>query len=146
MSIVSALQHYLQSYPGMALCPLSAIFTDIAQALPSSYALAPAGGEAKRYVTGEVEYTNQYIFFALESAADQPDRADNYDFLESFQAWIEEQEEHGNYPVLPVPYTPRQIEAQTAQMYDVYDSGNALYQVQIKFTFAKEVIKYGRDS
>lgn len=140
MSIVSALQHYLQSYPGMEFCSLSEIFTDIAPTLPPAYALAPAGGEIKRYVTGETEYINQYIFFALESAADQPDRADNYDFLESFQAWIEEQEEHGRYPELPKPYIPRQIEAQTAQMYDVYDSGNALYQVQIKFTFIKEAI------
>lgn len=142
MSLLSCIQSFLETYPGMELRPLGEIMTDLSGASVSSYALAPAGGRVTKDVTGARDYINTYVFYALEAAADEADRADNYDFLDSFGAWLEAQEDAGNYPNLPNGYTARHIEAQAALLADIYQNGSALYQVQIEITLTKEGGKY----
>ena len=44
MSILQALQDFLEGYEGMELRPLGEILTDLTRAAPPSYSLAPAGG------------------------------------------------------------------------------------------------------
>lgn len=139
MSILKSIQGFLQAYPGMELRPLGEIMTDAARNAAASYALAPAGSSVSKDVTGARHYTNTYTFFALEAAADEADRADNYDFLDSLTAWLEAQEDAGNYPVLPAPYVVERMQAQAATLYDIYANGNALYQVNLELTLTKEV-------
>lgn len=139
MSLLQSIQNFLKTCPGMELRPLSEIMTDLAKNIPSSYALAPVSSSVTRDITGAREYTNTYTFYALEAAADEADRADTYDFLDSLCAWLEAQADAGNYPVLPVPYAVAHMEAQAATLYDIYANGSALYQVNIELTLTKEV-------
>ena len=98
MSILQALQDFLEGYEGMELRPLGEILTDLTRAAPPSYSLAPAGGGTDTQdVVGNRYYTSRYHFFALECAGDEADRAENYDFLESLASWLEDQEDQGNY-------------------------------------------------
>ena len=83
MSILQALQDFLEGYEGMELRPLGEILTDLTRAAPPSYSLAPAGGGTDTQdVVGNRYYTSRYHFFALECAGDEADRAENYDFLD----------------------------------------------------------------
>lgn len=91
MSILQALQDFLEGYEGMELRPLGEILTDLTRAAPPSYSLAPAGGGTDTQdVVGNRYYTSRYHFFALECAGDEADRAENYDFLESLASWLED--------------------------------------------------------
>ena len=92
MSILQALQEFLEGYEGMELRPLGEVLTDLTRAAPPAYSLAPAGGgTAAQDVVGNRYYTSRYHFFALECAGDEADRAENYDFLESLASWLEDQ-------------------------------------------------------
>lgn len=135
MSILQALQDFLEGYEGMELRPLGEILTDLTRAAPPSYSLAPAGGgTATQDVVGNRYYTSRYHFFALECAGDEADRAENYDFLESLASWLEDQEDQGNYPELPGRYSVEGIAVQYATLYDISQNGAGLYQVQIELT------------
>lgn len=69
MSILQALQDFLEGYEGMELRPLGEILTDLTRAAPPSYSLAPAGGGTDTQdVVGNRYYTSRYHFFALECA------------------------------------------------------------------------------
>lgn len=141
MSILQALQDFLEGYEGMELRPLGEILTDLTRAAPPSYSLAPAGGGTDTQdVVGNRYYTSRYHFFALECAGDEADRAENYDFLESLASWLEDQEDQGNYPELPGRYSVEGIAVQYATLYDVSQNGAGLYQVQIELTIKKEVV------
>ena len=144
MSILQALQDFLEGYEGMELRPLGEILTDLTRAAPPSYSLAPAGGGTDTQdVVGNRYYTSRYHFFALECAGDEADRAENYDFLASLASWLEDQEDQGNYPELPGRYSVEGIAVQYATLYDVSQNGAGLYQVQIELTIKKEVVPNG---
>lgn len=49
MSILQALQDFLEGYEGMELRPLGEILTDLTRAAPPSYSLAPAHSRAKKW-------------------------------------------------------------------------------------------------
>lgn len=144
MSILQALQDFLEGYEGMELRPLGEVLTDLTRAAPPSYSLAPAGGgTATQDVVGNRYYTSRYHFFALECAGDEADRAENYDFLESLASWLEDQEDRGNYPALPGRYSVAGIAVQYATLYDISQNGAGLYEVQIELTIKKEAVSDG---
>ena len=139
MTIIKALQDFLETYTGLELRPIHEVLTDITRAQPSSYALVPSGnGEVVKDVVGNRWYTSLYTFYALECVGDEADREENYEFLESLAGWLEEQEDSGNYPVLPTPYSVERIEPYYATLYDISQNGTGLYQVQIQLTIHKE--------
>lgn len=138
MSIIKSLQDYLQTYDGMSLRPISEVLTDTTRELPSSYALAPSGnGKTTTDIIGNRTYENNYVFYAKEAAADEIDRQENYDFLENFSDWLEEQNEVDNFPVLPAGYEVEGLEVSNAMLFDIDEDGTGLYQVQIKLIFTK---------
>ncbi len=138
MSIIKALQDYLTEYDGMELKPISQVLTDRTDEQPSSYALAPSGnGKTVTDIIGNKTFENNYVFYAKEAAADEVDRQDNYDFLEDFSEWLEEQNDIENFPVLPSGYEVESLEVSNIMLFDIDEDGTGLYQVQIKFTIIK---------
>lgn len=132
MSIVSALQEYLQCFDGMT------ILTDSVPGQPDSYALMSTGnGSIARDVIGGCKYRNSYVLYACEAAMDEVDRAQTHDLLERLQDWIEEQRYQGQLPVLPEPFVAEEVTASNGMLCDVMDNGLALYQIQIQMTFTR---------
>lgn len=134
MSIIKILQTYLGEFDGLDL-----VLTDITHKDASSYAVTQSAyGQVTRDILGNVTYQNGYIFIAKERVGDEVDRQDNYDFLESFCAWLEERSEQDDLPALPKPYKATGIDVENVMLMDVEDSGLGVYQVQIQLTFEKE--------
>jgi len=139
MSIIKSLQDYLVAFDGMELRPIAQVLTDTTNANPSSYALAPAGnGKIVTDITGNKTYQNNYVFYAKEAAADEVDRQENYDFLESFSDWIEEQNDKENFPVLPANYQVEEIKVSNILLFDIDEDGTGTYQVQIQLIFIRK--------
>lgn len=140
MSIISALQDYLIQFDGMALRSISEVLTDRPDCVISRYAIAPAGNSCSGTdVTGRRIYRNSYVFYAEERTDAEADRAETWDFLEMFTAWMENQAERGNYPKLPENYVVENLEVSNAMLVEVNDkSGNGIYQVQIQLEISKE--------
>ena len=136
MSIIKALQDFLATYEGMNLQPLA---TDMAGTVISKYALAPSGnGKTITDIVGNKTFENNYVFYAKETAANETDRQDNYDFLEGLSDWLDEQNDADNFPILPTGYEVGSIEVSNAMLFDIYEDGTGLYQVQIKLKFTKK--------
>jgi hypothetical protein len=139
MSIIKSLQDYLKTYDNMELREIQTMMTDTTLNVPSSYAVAPTGNsKVITDIAGNKTYQNNYVFYAKEAAADEVDRQDNYDFLEDFCGWIEEQNDQGNFPVLPENYEVEEINVSNILLFDIEDDGTGLYQVQIQMIFIKK--------
>lgn len=138
MSIIAALQSWLEQYPGMQIQPLADVLTDLTKPIPSSYALAPAGNSVTQtYITGKRTYTNNYVFYARESILDEADRVENHDFLEGFTEWIEERAENEDFPELSGGYVVDSIGVSNLLLFDVDENGIGTYQVQIQTKITK---------
>lgn len=138
MSIIKAVQDYLEDYDGMSLIPITDIQTDYTPAMEGAFALAPYGNSViKQDVLGNKTYQNSYIFFARERASDETDRQGMYDFLENLSAWLEEQADSGNYPTLPTGYEADGLSVSNYGLYEIENSGLAIYQVQISLTIIR---------
>lgn len=138
MSILKALQDYLCEYDNMDMRPVSEILTDQTREYPSSYALAPSGnGKVSKDILGNRTYQNNYVFYAKENSADEIDRQDNHDFLENFCDWLEERNENQDFPTLPQNYEVGEIQVSNAMLFDLYEDGTGLYQIQIQLNFRK---------
>lgn len=139
MSIIKSLQDYLKNFNGMELRSIAQVLTDTTSDAPSSYALAPSGnGGIKTDILGNKTYQNNYVFYAREAAADEVDRQENYDFLESFSEWIEEQNSNKNFPVLPANYLVEELIVSNILLFDIDEDGTGTYQVQIQLIFTRK--------
>ncbi len=138
MSIIKSLQDYLETFDGMDMQPLT-VKTDMADEKVSSYSVAPSGnGKINTDILGNITYQNNYVFYAREAAADEIDRQENYDFLEGFSEWLEEQAAEGNLPELPGKYKAEELRVSNIMLFDVNEDGTGLYQVQLQLEFRKE--------
>lgn len=134
MTILRILQDYLSEYPRMAMQPLS----DITEENSSCYALAPTGnGKTSKDVIGNRTYQNSYSFYAKESASNEIDRQENHDFLEEFSNWLEERNDNQDLPTLTSGYEAQEIQVSNAMLFDLYEDGTGLYQIQIQLIFKK---------
>lgn len=139
MSIIKALQDYLKTFDGMEIRPIPEVLTDQMGKGPSSYALAPSGnGRTTTDIIGNKTFENNYVFYAKEAAANEVDRQENYDFLESLSDWLDDQNDEGILPMLPGRYQADSIEVANAMLFDVEENGTGLYQVQIKLKITKK--------
>ncbi len=138
MSIIRALQTYLETYDGMEKVK------DIKTYMPddkNGYALAAAGNsKVSEDILGNKIFTNQYTFLAKEMASDEVDRGGKQDFLEDFTDWLEEQNSKGNLPLLEGKYKAESLNVSNAMLFDISEDGTGLYQVQITLKIKKEVI------
>lgn len=141
MSIVKTLQTFIETYDGIEeIKNIPKVNTDKTDKEASSYALAPTGNSVTtRDVLGVVRYEHDYVFYAKEATENEINRQENYDFLEDFSAWIEEQNENDNLPVLSGKYKAESLSVSNIILFDVYDDGTGLYQVQIKLKIIKTV-------
>ena len=141
MSLLKTLQDYLCEYDNMDMRPVSEVLTDQTGEYPSSYALAPSGnGKTSIDVLGNRSYQNSYVFYAKENSADEIDRQDNHDFLEDFSDWREHRNDEQDFPTLPQNYEVEEIQVSNAMLFDLYEDGTALYQIQIQLIFRKRRI------
>lgn len=141
MSLLKTLQDYLCEYDNMDMRPVSEVLTDQTGEYPSSYALAPSGnGKTSIDVLGNRSYQNSYVFYAKENSADEIDRQDNHDFLEDFSDWLEHRNDEQDFPTLPQNYEVEEIQVSNAMLFDLYEDGTALYQIQIQLIFRKRRI------
>lgn len=141
MSLLKTLQDYLCEYDNMDMRPVSEVLTDQTGEYPSSYALAPSGnGKTSIDVLGNRSYQNSYVFYAKENSADEIDRQDNHDFLEDFSDWLECRNDEQDFPTLPQNYEVEEIQVSNAMLFDLYEDGTALYQIQIQLIFRKRRI------
>lgn len=154
MSILKDLQNFLLGYDNMAMQivetsedeqgnlvvrALGAITTDTTEENPSSYALQPSGSTMIEDIVGNKIYQNSYVFYAMERGADEVDRADNHAFLENLCDWIEEQNDGELSHVITKPKcTAESITVANAMLFENYEGGNALYQIQIQLNYVKE--------
>jgi hypothetical protein len=138
MSLIKSLQDFLKTYDNMELREIQRLMTDTPLKDASSYAIAPTGNSKIVVdIVGNKTYQNNYVFYAKEAAADEVDRQDNYDFLEDFSDWIEEQNDNGNFPELPAKYEVEELEVSNIMLFDIEEDGTGIYQVQIQMIFTK---------
>lgn len=137
MSIAKALQDWLETFDGMELRPIASVQTDFAPLSPSTYALAPAGNSlTKTDILGNKTHINNYVFYAREAIAEEADRAENYDFLESLSSWIEQKNDSKDYPALDSPKRVRKITVSNIMLFSIEDNGLGTYQAQIQLTYS----------
>lgn len=138
MSIIKSLQDYLETFDGMDMQPLT-VKTDMVDKSVSNYSIAPSGnGKISTDILGNTKYQNNYVFYAREAVSDEIDRQENYDFLEGFSEWLEEQNAEGILPELPGRYKAEELRVSNIMLFDVNEDGTGLYQVQLQLEFKKE--------
>ena len=136
VSVLKSLQRFLQGCPGLVLKP---IMTDSTGEGPGTYAVAPSGnGRISTDILGNRVYQNNYVFYAKESADCEIDRQENYDFLDAFCDWLEEQNDRGNFPVFGDQYMVRNMSVSNTMLYDVDEDGTGIYQVQIQIELRRK--------
>lgn len=134
MSILKSLQEYLEQFAGMEL---QTIMTDGTGNEPRSYALAPSGNSKTiTDIAGNRTYINNYVFYAKEYVGSEADRQDNYEFLDDFFEWIEDNNENEIFPQIP-GYQVEEISATNVLLFDVGDDGKGTYQIQIQLKLQK---------
>ena len=102
------------------------------------YALQPIGNSKTiTDIVGNRTYINNYAFYARGYTGSEVDRQDNYEFLDDFFNWIEENEENERYPVIK-GYRVEEISATNALLFDVDVDGRGTYQLQIQLKLRKE--------
>ena len=88
------------------------------------------GGALKQYIftIGSREYYN----------ADVINNIENSGFYEVFSAWIEEQNNISNLPVLPLDKQAMEIETTTSGYLFGVDEDTARYQIQLRLTYYED--------
>ena len=134
MSIISALQTYLQGFDGMEM---QTIHTDGTEAEAGFYAVAPAGNsKTVTDIIGNRTYINNYVFYAREYTTSEVERQENYDFLDDFFAWLEDNNDNEVFPAVK-GYEVEEISASNVLLYDVEEDGRGTYQIQIQLKLTK---------
>ena len=135
MSIIRALQEYLKQFENMEMMIVS---TDGTGSAVPGYAVAPAGNSRTvEDIAGNRTYINNYIFYAREYVTSEIERQENYDFLDAFFEWIEDNDKKGVYPQI-TGYTVENISATNILLFDVGEDGRGTYQIQIKLNLQKK--------
>ena len=140
MTIIKAMQNWLEEFDGgIELSPLDEILTDRTDEAPRSFALAPAGSDkASQDVVGERTYRYNYVLYVKAHGGNEVDREGNYALLEAIADWIEEHNDDRDFPKFPGGRIVEEVTAANAMLFDLFENGFALYQVQIQLTFTKE--------
>lgn len=64
-------------------------------------AVAPAGNsKTVEDIIGNRTYLNNYVFYAREYTTSEVERQENYDFLDAFFEWLEDNNDNEVYPVI----------------------------------------------
>ena len=136
MSVIKALQTYIQQYKDMEML----VLTDRVDEQRNSFAIYPSGNsKVKSDILGNKTYHKSYIFLAKMATGEEFERSGNYDFLEGFCDWIENNTENGIFPDLGEKYTVESLEVSNIMLMDIsagWDLGT--YQIQINLQYTKE--------
>lgn len=134
MSIISALQAYLQGFEGMEM---RTIHTDGTESEAGTCAVAPSGNsKTVTDIIGNRTYINNYVFYAREYTTSEKERQENYDFLDDFFDWLEENNDNEVFPEI-IGYEVEEISASNILLFDVEEDGRGTYQIQIQLKLTK---------
>lgn len=134
MSIISALQNYLMGFEGMEM---RTIHTDGTESEAGTCAVAPAGNSKMvEDIIGNRTYINNYIFYAREYTTSEAERKENYDFLDAFFEWLEDNNDNEVFPEIR-GYAVEEISAANVMLFDVDEDGRGTYQIQIQLKLTK---------
>ena len=134
MSIISAVQKYLEGFEGMEM---RTIHTDGTESEAGTYAVAPSGNsKTVTDIIGNRTYINNYVFYAREYTTSEKERQENYDFLDEFFEWLEENNDNEVFPLIK-GYEVEEISASNVLLYDVSEDGRGTYQIQIQLRLTK---------
>lgn len=134
MSIISALQTYLMGFDGMEM---RTIHTDGTESEAGTCAVAPAGNSKMvEDIIGNRTYINNYIFYAREYTTSEEERQENYDFLDAFFEWLEDNNDNEVFPEIR-GYAVEEISAANVMLFDVDEDGRGTYQIQIQLKLTK---------
>ncbi|MGN0133970.1 MAG: hypothetical protein ACI4AO_04525 [Anaerotignum sp.] len=134
MSIISALQTYLMGFDGMEM---RTIHTDGTESEACTCAVAPAGNSKMvEDIIGNRTYINNYIFYAREYTTSEAERQENYDFLDAFFEWLEDNNDNEVFPEIQ-GYLVEEISAANAMFYSADEDGRGTYQIQIQLKLTK---------
>ena len=142
MTIVESVKNFILTCP--LLDDLKRLNIDFLPEDPNAYSIeaVPAPEILTHYLDGSTE--RQFVFvFAARLCYNEEVRnnIENSGFYESFAAWLEEQTEAENFPVLTGKRTASKIEAMSSgYLYDIAgDLNNARYQIQCRLIYDKEI-------
>lgn len=96
----------------------------------------PATEIVKQYVDGSS--IRQYLFVIRSVEEYGPDvlqNLSNSGFYEDLSAWLEEQTQTGNFPILPEGKTPQKVEAQSTGYLFTTGPDTGKYQIQCRLQY-----------
>lgn len=134
MSVISAMQDFLKTCPDISL-----VHIDTTDEKPSNCAVALAGNsKIGEDLAGNKTYQYNFVFYVREYAGSDIERLANYDFLQAFSDWIEDQNDNENFPVLPSGCEAEEMSVANMLLFDVdADGSTGLYQVQLNLIYTK---------
>ncbi len=135
MSVLKGLQEYIQSYPGVELI----VLTDRTDDRINSYALFPSGGGRRASdIYGNKTYVKSYVFYAKRAISEEFERQENYDFLEGFCDWVEDNCDRGIFPDIGEDMTVEALDVANIMLMDLTDGWDVgTYQIQLSLKYEK---------
>lgn len=138
MSLLSSVKTYLLTYGGLKSG--AGFLVDVIGKTPTQYAVVPLPGNPILETYLDDSSLRQFAFAlqSQESTADDAARIANYEFYESFAAWIETQNKAGVFPLLAVGKTPEAIEVLGQPiLFEFGESGTGIYQIQCRLVYGQ---------
>ena len=135
MSITQALIEYIKKFPDIEIVELERVGEN-----NNSYAIYPVGnGLVSKDVLGNKKYKRNFIFLAKRPVSEQSEIAENYDFLEDFCDWVEENNDNYIYPDFGNNITVDSLDLSNIMLMNVSDGWDlGTYQIQINLIYTKE--------
>lgn len=136
MSIISAIQTYIQSYASLeADAP---VWCDFLGASPVQYSVAPLPGAkiVETDIMGGTRREFPFSFQMVGSTADDLARLDNLGFYEAFSEWLDQQTIDGVLPTLDTGQTALSVEANGwGYLFEQGQSDSGIYQITAKLIY-----------
>ena len=120
--------------------PNAQILTDLLDpGAPPGYAVAATGSvPLRRYIRRGSDWQNTYALYARFLGKENRQRQRNARFLQNFMDWAERRAQRKDFFKIPHGQV-RGIEASNGMLFDSDESGNMIYQVQLKLSYYREV-------
>lgn len=116
------------------------ILTDLLDAgAPPGYAIAATGSAiSQRYLRAANEWTNTYALYARFLGKENPQRQRNARFVQDFAQWVEIRAKKRQFFAIDKGEV-RSISVSNGMLFEADESGNAIYQIQLRLIYYREV-------
>jgi hypothetical protein len=139
MSIISALQTYIKTFPSLETGRM--VFVDyLGVTYDTEYSITPLPGTRiiEETITGIKTMEYPFAFMTKVLTADDLERVGNNGFQETFATWLDTQTLAGTFPTLEAGKTPEKIEAVSwGYLFEQGESQSGIYRIECKLTYAQ---------